>query len=154
MKRQNFIKFFRMECRAYWSKLPNLQFNMRLEVVAEGGRPCTHSSLCDLLLHRPDDCGVDVRADGLVSEIVGHIIDGDRSSVGCGVGVGTLYGDAFHRRPRVLEHTNLVTLAAVAAHVAAIRINAVFLHQNLLWLIEPLLSCDSLNTDSLWTTAR
>lgn len=98
-------------------KLPNL------EIVGEGGRPSAESSLCDLLLYRPDDCGVDVRADGLVSETVGHIVYRDRSSVRCGVRVGTLYCGALHWRPGVLKHTNFVTLAAVTTHVAASRRN-------------------------------
>jgi hypothetical protein len=34
-----------------------------------------------------------------------------------------LHGGALHRRPGVLKHTNFVTLAPVAAHVAASKRN-------------------------------
>jgi hypothetical protein len=94
-----------------------------LEVVGEGGRTRGESSLRDLLLDRPDDGRVDVRADGLSSETVGHRVDGNWNSVGSGVGVGSLYGGALHRRPGVLKHANFVALAAVTADVAASKRN-------------------------------
>jgi hypothetical protein len=90
-----------------------------LEVAAERGRTSAESGLCHLLLDSPDDCRVDVRADGLISEAVSHILDGDWWAVGRRVRVGTLYGVALYRSPRVLEHTDLMTLAAVTADVAA-----------------------------------
>jgi hypothetical protein len=90
-----------------------------LEVVAKRGQARFEPGFSHLLLYSPDDCGVDVGADGLVSETVGHVLDGNWRAVGRSIRVGALYDGALYRRPRVLKRTSLMALAAVSADIAA-----------------------------------
>lgn len=57
---------------------------------------------------------MDVGTDGLEAEIVCYVVDGDWGAIWWGVGVGALYGHALYWRARVLDHTRLVSLGAVA----------------------------------------